>query len=474
MKKGYLLLSIGLLMGAAVITSCQAQIDETPSSTELAQTISTQTKVPSETVIQETDTPTPETARFSIEAPLQLQAPVEDLYGAFFPGEKAAFVEEDGELLVRTAEGAESLRPKIPATFLPQTELFTQEDLVDIQDFINFAISVEGQEVLIEKGHLPASITLTDQAGNTVTLAQPIRSVISTYGPATSFLYSVSAKDRLVSASYLGARDPQGATVMEKIDPRFPDIMGDDFFTQQDFNVEQAAALNPDLIITSARSAWLETAEQLDFSVFLFDAETPDRLKEAMRLAGQLFGPHTTAQSELWIAYYESVITGVREATVPLNDNEQPRVLFTGTEPTRIASGEMYQTDIIQAAGGISVSRELTGYWNDVNLEQILIWDPDVIILPPYGGASVSAIIDSPEWQILDAVQAGRVYQMPKLVVPWDTPAPDSVLGIVWLAQRLYPDLVTFDCGTEAEYFYNTFYDYPITEDEIQSICRFE
>ena len=72
--------------------------------------------------------------------------------------------------------------------------------------------------------------------------------------------------------------------------------------------------------------------------------------------------------------------------------------------------------------------------------------DSDVIIVPPYGGASVKAIVESQEWQILDAVQKGQVYRMPKLVVPWDTPAPDSVLGIVWLAQLLNPRTIDLRC----------------------------
>jgi len=131
----------------------------------------------------------------------------------------------------------------------------------------------------------------------------------------------------------------------------------------------------------------------------------------------------------------------------------------------------MYQTSIIEIAGGISVSAELTGYWNDVNLEQIAVWDPDLIIVPPYGGATVEAITDSPEWQILDAVQEGQVYQMPKLVVPWDTPAPDSVLAIVWLSQLLFPDQVELDCAEQAAYFYSIFYDYALSVEELDIIC---
>jgi hypothetical protein len=60
------------------------------------------------------------------------------------------------------------------------------------------------------------------------------------------------------------------------------------------------------------------------------------------------------------------------------------------------------------------------------------------------------------------------------LVVPWDTPAPDSVLGIIWMAGRLNPGLISLDCGEEAAYFYNTFYNYAISGDEIVAICTIE
>jgi len=474
MRKKYILISYILLISSVILYSCRPQPVETPSATDLARTITAQTNVPPATLVPEAETATPETARFDIEAPSELQEPVSALYETFFPGESPNFVEENGSLIAREPDETDANRPEVQSTFLPDAVLISETESADVHEFIDFAISVDGQRVLIENGYIPASISLTDQTGNTLDISQPVERIISTYGPATSFIYSVGGGNRLVSASYLGARDPLGAEIMAKIDPRFSEIMGEEFFTQQDFSVEQAATLDPDLIIGSARSAWVDTAEQLDFSVFLYDAETPDRLKEAMRLTGQMFGPNTAAQSEAWVTYYNGIVDEVRSQTDLLSEEERPSVLFTGTEPTRIASGDMYQTDIIEAAGGASVSAELTGFWNDVNLEQIVIWDPDVIIVPPYGGATVSAITDSPEWQILDAVQAGRVYQMPKLVVPWDTPAPDSVLGIVWLAQTLHPDLVDLDCGTEAEYFYNTFYDYSITEDEIESVCRFE
>jgi len=470
MKKYRIRIVMSLVIMILLLVACQSVDTDQPSTTEIARTLQSTTELPPSTPIVETEI----SARFTISAELSLQSAITALYQAYFPGEAPVFVETNADLAVFTRDTNNGERPEIFPTFLENAIVINQTDSQNAAAFINFAISPEGQKVLIEAGELASTLTLRDQAGNQVQLNQPIERVISSYGPATAFIYSVNAEDRLVSASYLGARDPFGAEVMGKIDPRFPDIMGEEFFTQEDFNIEQAASLDPDLIITSARSTWLETASQLELSLFLFDAENPERLQEAVQLTGKIFGPNPSAYADAWVSYYNAVSSQIEEQTATLSEEQRPRVLFTGTEPLRVASGDMYQTDMINIAGGVSVSEALSGYWNDINLEQVVVWDPDVIIVPPYGGASVEAITESPEWQILDAVKERRVYQMPKLVAPWDTPAPDSVLGIVWLAERLHPDLVDLDCSEEADYFYNTFYQYAIPAVEIARICEFE
>lgn len=412
-----------------------------------------------------------------VEAPFTTQADPDlveaftVLYQAYYNDETPIFVEADADLLV-TAASAEDYTPgEIPAVFMTDAVLISLSDSLDAADFIDFAISIDGQQALINAGLLPAVITITDQAGNTVEIAQPVQKVISAYGPATAMVYGVGGGDSLVAAAFIGAKDSAGAASMEAIDPRFQELVGDSNFSQSDFNVEEAANLDPDLVIASARTEWLDSATELGIPYVLYDAETPERLSEAILMTGQLFGPHATAQAQAWVEYYDWLTTQILAQTDTIADEDRPTVLFTGTDPLRVASGDMYQTSLIEIAGGISASAELTGYWNDVNLEQVAAWDPDIIIVPPYGGATVEAITENPDWQILTAVQEGRVYQMPKLVIPWDTPSPDSVLGIIWMAQTLFPELETPNCAEQANFFYNTFYNYAITTEEIDSIC---
>jgi iron complex transport system substrate-binding protein len=463
MKKHLTHLSLLLLAAALLIAGCTPAAAPTPTATEAV-------APPMEETEAETEAPAPD-ARFTIQAAEDLQPALTALYQAYFDDEFPAFVEADADLLA-TAPSDDPFTPaEIPAAFVPGAVLIPQSDSAEITDFIAFAISPDGQQVLIDAGELPPTVTVTDQGGNVVELAQPVRRLISTYGPVTAMVYGVDGEGPLVAASYLGARDAFGAAAMENIDSRFQDLIGDDYFSQTDFNLEEAARLDPDLIVTSLRTEWLDTAAELGIPFVLYDAETPDRLKEAVLLTGQIFGPHAALQAETWVDYYDWVTEMILDETQTIADEDRPTVLFTGTEPLRIASGDMYQTSLIEIAGGVSVSSELTGYWNDVNLEQIAAWDPDVIIVPPYGGATVEAITENPDWQILTAVQKGRVYRMPKLVAPWDTPAPDSVLGIIWLAQRLFPELETPDCAEQADYFYNTYYNYAISAEEIDTIC---
>jgi iron complex transport system substrate-binding protein len=126
----------------------------------------------------------------------------------------------------------------------------------------------------------------------------------------------------------------------------------------------------------------------------------------------------------------------------------------------------MYQTQLIEAAGGLSVSADLAGAWNTVGMEQILVWNPDVIVIPSYGAYEAADLMSHPDWQSIGAVRSGRVAKMPRVFGTMDTPIPESMLGILWLADLLYPERATFDVAAEAAAFYRSYYSYDLTPEE--------
>ncbi len=370
--------------------------------------------------------------------------------------------------LIATTDRALLPASGIAPHFLPEAFFIVNDPAA--AEFVAFAVSPDGQQALIDAGLLPASVTITDQRGNVLEIAQPVRRVITPYSLATYLVYGVDAEDRLVAGGYLGARTPIGAERMTAIDERFPVLSGY-VMNQREINIEEVANLAPDVIFASARTAWLDTVAELNIPVVLFQGESPELLIEAMRITGQIFGPNAQAQAEAWIAYYERIVNQVIDQTGDLSEAERPAVLMVGEEALRVISGEMYQTDIIAAAGGRSVSAGLTGAWNDVNLEQIVLWNPDVIVIVPYGRVTPQDLLDSPEWQAVAAVQNGRVFKMPSWVAPWDTPVPDSALGVIWLAQTLFPERVDLNCAEETVRFFADFYQHAIPLAEAAAVC---
>ncbi|MBN1267302.1 MAG: hypothetical protein JXA25_17555, partial [Anaerolineales bacterium] len=188
-------------------------------------------------------------ARFSIQADADLQGALTALYSDVFGDEEVVFVNEGADVLAASVENpifAES--NEVPAVFLPGYALKLQSDNSDALSFIDFAISADGQMVLILEGLLPESIKVVDQGGENVEVRMPVYNVISAHGPTTFMFYAVGAADRLVGASYLGARDPNGAAALERIDPKSVGFTTDELFSQEVFSIEEAIQLDPNLV----------------------------------------------------------------------------------------------------------------------------------------------------------------------------------------------------------------------------------
>lgn len=73
-------------------------------------------------------------------------------------------------------------------------------------------------------------------------------------------------------------------------------------------------------------------------------------------------------------------------------------------------------------------------WWRTIDAEQFLAWNPDVIIIPPWGGTDLqpAAFRNHPVLRNVSAVRSGRVYRMPKFTGTPD--APEVHLVVMWIA----------------------------------------
>ena len=304
-------------------------------------------------------------------------------------------------------------------------------------------------------------VTVLDQAGRTVTVPVPPSRVASAFGVATAYLYALGAGDLVVGARYLGIPDsPLTRGVMARIDPAWADKA-----FPGDVTAETVVALRADLVVGGLRHHKLAALlADVGIPSVLYAAETFDAVRDAIALTGKVLGREEKAR-EL-AAFFDEVLAQVGPVATPAG----PRVLCVGTHPLRVAAAGMYQSQLVALAGGKPASDLPGTAWQDVNPEQILLWDPEVIVIAPYGTARPESFLADPVFAGLSAVRTGRVYKMPQLLFAWDNPIPESVLGVVWLAELLHPGRLPGALEAYAVRFYREFYGVELGPEELAGI----
>jgi len=106
----------------------------------------------------------------------------------------------------------------------------------------------------------------------------------------------------------------------------------------------------------------------------------------------------------------------------------------------------------------------------DVSMEQVLAWQPDVIIT--IDANFMAAVGSDPLWLGIKAVKEKRVYLAPRFPFGWvdEPPGPNRIMGLRWMAKLLYPRLFPEDLRAETKRFYELFYHETITDAQLDQL----
>lgn len=303
-------------------------------------------------------------------------------------------------------------------------------------------------------------ITVTDQAGREVTLEKPASTIVSCYYLVTASLLTLGQKDKVV-----GIEMKAGNRELYKLAaPEFLELPG--VGSGKETNIEAIAALEPDLVLLPSKQVEAaETLAGLGIPTAVVEPETYEAFNELIAMLGRLCGCEQEAAD--LIAYYDGIVQRVTALTA---DGSKPSVYLAG-EATylRTCAGGMYQREMIEMAGGTCVSAELTGSkWADISAEQLAAWDPEVIFAVQYAEYSLDDIRGDSALSGVRAVAEDRLYTVPSEIEAWDYPQPSSILGLLWMAHILHPELVSEDeYVKEAQQFYQTYFGLEVTEEQL-------
>ncbi|MDP4182796.1 MAG: ABC transporter substrate-binding protein [Bacillota bacterium] len=112
---------------------------------------------------------------------------------------------------------------------------------------------------------------------------------------------------------------------------------------------------------------------------------------------------------------------------------------------------------------------------SSVSLEQLLKWNPEVIIVGYDKDAQAGFFNDiykTPEWKNIKAVKEKKVYSIPNKPFDWfdRPPSVNRIIGVKWLANLLYPQYINLDITTEVKDFYEKFYHKKLTDQEAKAL----
>ena len=142
--------------------------------------------------------------------------------------------------------------------------------------------------------------------------------------------------------------------------------------------------------------------------------------------------------------------------------------------------------DTVEKAGGIYVAKDATQGTAVINYEQMMQWNPDIIIIDhapdlpdpsvsttsntPNGSQVLDQIMNDPQLQAVNAVKNHRVYLSPEGAFFWDA-GQQGILQLEWMAQIFYPDkFKSLNMTTELKDFYSKFFSYNLTDDQAKLI----
>ena len=320
---------------------------------------------------------------------------------------------------------------------------------------------------------------ITDMAGRKVTVptAENIESVFSAGPVAAIFLYMV-APDKLLGWNY-ELNDVEKFIILDKYQdlPNFG--MGDAV------NYEAVIAANPTIAINSGKindamvSDCDALSESLGIPVVAVDNEL-NNSAEAFRFMGELLGVEDHAE-EL-AQYAEQVFTDIN-ALSDIPEEKKVSVYFgNGEDSLETAPRGSQHAQILDVINAVNVADLELGDGSRVQIsaEQLLAWDPDVIVVngepkaDKSGSSAAEDILSNPDYASLKAVQDQKVYGTPNAPFSWvDRPAgPNRLIGMRWFSALIYPEYIKCDINEEIHKFFDLFYHVDLSDEQLENVLK--
>jgi ABC-type Fe3+-hydroxamate transport system, periplasmic component len=319
------------------------------------------------------------------------------------------------------------------------------------------------------------TIIFIDSVGREVELPKNITRVAASGSVAQMIIYSL-APEMLVGITSEWD-DNQLEYIVEEYQ-NLPKI--GQFYSSGNLNLEEIVSLEPQVVIDIGETK-KSISEDMDSLTLQTDIPTihieatAKNMAEAYRMLGKILGKEEEA--DILAKYCERVYTDtIGIANKAEVDGSKKTMIYCLLETGNnvIVKGTFHAEIIDMLAENIAVVDDPSsrGSGNEVGMEQIIAWDPEVIV---FQNESIYDIAKTDKiWQELTAIKNNTYYEVPFSPHNWlgFPPSINRYIGMIWLAETLYPEIAEYDLKEEVKTFYKLFYHIDITDEQFEELTK--
>jgi iron complex transport system substrate-binding protein len=334
-----------------------------------------------------------------------------------------------------------------------------------------FAVNATGKKEAPGVGDGARTVIFTDSAGRAVEVPEKITRIAPSGALAQMFLVAI-APDMLCAVS--SAYGPDEAGFIPSYFADLP-VVGQ-FYGAANLNPEEIARIGPDLVIDvgEAKDTIAQDMDGISASIGLPAVHITATLRTtptAFRTLGKLLGREE--QGERLARFCEKTLSSADTLMEQVGGNKKSVLYCLGKAGLNVLARGTFHTEVLdwmadnRAVVDNPASR---GSGNEANFEQILLWDPEVILFGP--GSVYDSAAKDPTWRELGAIKNGEYYEVPMGPYNWmgSPPSINRYLGMIWLGKVLYPQYAAYDLYAEIAEYYRLFYSHELTREQFERL----
>lgn len=274
----------------------------------------------------------------------------------------------------------------------------------------------------ISPGTIPVESTraVQDDLGRAVNVPLKIDRVISLAPSLTEMIFAVGAGDRLVGVTTYCNYPPETVAIEKVGDTQTP-------------NIERIVALKPQVVFVSTASqleAFKNLLSEQKIAVYVSNTGNFESVVSSIRAFGELFD--TRAKADATASELERKAIAIDQRF----NNKPPVRVFVqiSNDPLFTVGRGSFLTEVIERAGGVSVTKDVPTAYPKLSKETALALNPEAIVLSDSDdNREPNAVFkNSP------AVKNGRIYRINADLI--SRPGPRLVDAMEQLAGHLHPE----------------------------------